>query len=239
MDKSGDLQISTDQAFYDQEPLASREQHEKWMREIEFYFSSYEKRLNQKLAGTDGVVAELGAGSCGLSVCLTRLSNVNQVYSLDISQARMSKMIGLSSEILDGNSSKIVPIASDFNERLPFEDASLDALLFDAALHHSRSMWNLLSECKRVLKKNGLLIAQRESYLSPLRAKKQLNNLMLSPEVAAAVSENMYLKEQYEYYLKVNGFNVNFQPVSRSSLKKMLRVLNGSMFCDGVLWCYK
>lgn len=232
--------ITSDQAFYDQESVSSREEHEKWMREIEFYFTSYAARLNDALADTKGIIAELGAGSCGLSICLSRLSNVRHVYSLDISDARMRKMLGLSSEILGGNITKIEPLASDFNARLPFEDGVLDAVLFDAALHHSRSMWHLLAECNRVLRKGGLLIAQRESYLSALRATNQLDKLMKSPEVAAQVSENMYLKGQYEYYLKVNGFEVEFQPRSQSKIKSALAFLNGgTLFSDGVLLCRK
>jgi ubiquinone/menaquinone biosynthesis C-methylase UbiE len=209
------------------------------MKEIEFYFKSYSETLNKKLAGTSGIVAELGAGSCGLSVCLSRLSNVNQIYALDISISRMNNNILTTIDSLGGNRKKIDLIAANFNERLPFEDEALDAVLFDAALHHSRSMWHLLSECQRVLKGNGLLIAQRESYLSAFRSNNQLDRLLETPEVSSNVTENMYLKKQYEYYLKVHGFNVSFLPRSPSKLKSCLRILNGTIFCDGVFLCHK
>ncbi len=229
--------MSIDQVFYDQEPVGTRAEHVKWMQEIEFYFESYADELNHTLSGTRGKVAELGAGSCGLSVCLSRLSNVKHIYTVDISMGRMQKMIDISGEVLDGNSSKIEPLAADFNARLPFDDGALDVVLFDASLHHSRSMWHLLDECRRVLGKTGLLIAQRESCLNTFRAKKQLSDLLKTPEVAASVSANMYLKEQYEYYLKVNGFDVSFRSHSQNRLKSFLKILNGSIYCDGVLWC--
>jgi len=239
MEQEKNIQVSADQAFYDDEPIGSRSGHEKWMREIEFYFSSYEKRLNKSLFDTNGIVVELGAGSCGLSACLSRLANVKHVYSLDISQVRMKKMVGISSEILGGDVTKIETIASNFNAQLPFEDNSLDAVFFDAALHHTRSMWDLLCECNRVLKKGGLLIAQREAYLSALRARGQLKRLMKTPEVAASVSENIYLFEQYEYYLRVNGFAVEFLPRTPDKIKSLLGFFNRILFCDGVLWCKK
>lgn len=232
-------QISPDLAFYDNEPIGSLADHAKWMREIEFYFEAYADRLNNSLNGTNGYVAELGAGSCGLSVCLSRLSNVKRVSSLDISAKRMAKMIDHSASVLGGDKTKITPLACDFNGILPFSDGELDAVLFDAALHHTRSMWNTLSECNRVLKTGGVLIAQRESYLSPLRAKRQISNLLKSPEIAASVSENMYLKEQYEYYLKVSGFNVDFILRTQSRIKSKLSQLNGMLFTDGVLLCIK
>lgn len=239
MKETGEMGTTSDQDFYDKEPVGSLVAHANWMREIEFYFDAYAARLDNALIGTSGNAAELGAGSCGLSVCLSRLPSVKQVVALDISMVRMKRMIELSASVLDGNSKKITPIASDFNGRLPFADGELDVIVFDAALHHAQSMWRTLSECRRVLKKGGLLIAQREAYLSPYRAKWQINKLLRSPEVAANVSENIYLKEQYIYYLTVQGFDVEFMPRSKSSIKNILSLFNGTLYSDGVLYSRK
>lgn len=239
MQNINDLKVTADQSFYDREPVASAAEHDAWMREIEFYFNAYSVKLNKALAGTAGVVAELGAGSCGLSICASRLPSVKKIHALDISSTRMDKMISLSSATLGGDPNKISPKACDFNSTLPFEDATLQAVLFDAALHHSRSMWGTLAECHRVLKTNGLLIAQRESYLSIFRARRQLRRLQMSPEVAANVSENMYLKEQYEYYLQVAGFTTEFIRRTPSRVKSLLKPLNGVLFSDGILFCTK
>jgi ubiquinone/menaquinone biosynthesis C-methylase UbiE len=228
---------SSDQVFYDQDFTFSRSSHERWMREIKFYFEGYSNTLNSVLKGTAGKVAELGAGSCGLSLCATRLPNVNAVYATDISMSRMKRLMDASAEVIYGDKRKVELVSADFNQELPFDDRSLNVVLFDASLHHSRAIWNLLGECRRVLADDGVLIAQRESYLSMFRAKGQLKKLMGTPEVAAQVSENMYLKEQYEYYLRVNGFDVEFIPRSPSKLKSMLWMLNGKVFTDGILWC--
>jgi len=122
---------------------------------------------------------------------------------------------------------------------LPLHQASVDAILFDAALNHARNIWNLLAECNRILRPGGKLIAQRESYLSALRANEQIGVLLKTPEVSAQVSENMYLKAQYEYYLKVNGFSVEFIPYTNSRLKRILRFANGWLFVDGSLYYSK
>jgi SAM-dependent methyltransferase len=230
---------SSDQIFYDHEPVGTRDEHTKWMREIEYYFQGYSHRLNRVLAGSSGYIAELGAGSCGLSVCLSRMENVKRITSIDISMTRMQRMIDLSISILGGDKRKIQPIACDFNGPLPFENNELDAVVFDAALHHTRSMWNTLSECNRVLKQGGVLIAQRESYLSALRSKKQITSLLKSPEIAANVSENMYLLEQYVYYLRVSGFSTEFIKRTQSRTKALLSCLNTLLYTDGVLLCRK
>jgi ubiquinone/menaquinone biosynthesis C-methylase UbiE len=230
---------SSDQRFYDQEPLGTEVEHREFMIEISTYHAAYADRLQADLAGREGVVAELGAGSCGLSCCVSRIPGVTKIYSADISKVRMGKMLEMSARILGGDLSKIEPVPCNFNDPLPFGDASLDVVLFDAALHHSRAIWLLLAECNRVLRPGGILIAQREAYLSAFRARKQLAFLLQSPEIAASVSENMYLLEQYSYYLTVAGFEVDFIPWSASKMKTRLKALNGTLFSDGVLYCRK
>lgn len=233
------MDFSSDKEFYDQVEEIDLTQHQKWMSEIKFYFDSYATELNNTLKGTSGKVIELGAESCSLSLNLSKLKHVQKVYSLDISTKRMTHMINISNKFIDGDINKIELIEHDFNLKLPFMINEIDAIFFDASLHHSRSLWNLLSECHRVLKPNGLLIAQRESFLNSYRAKTQLAKLLQSPEFSAKVSENMYLKEQYEYYLNINDFNVTFLPVSPNKIKKLFKILNGILFCDGVLYCIK
>jgi SAM-dependent methyltransferase len=228
---------AADREFYDRYSESTDAQHEAFMREIEAYFLSYANLLERRLAGTTGVVVELGAGSCGLSACASRLRSARKVVAADISMVRIDSLLQRSVATLKGDISRINTIACDFNERLPFEDGSVDAILFDAALHHARSIWGLLAECRRIIKPAGVLIAQRESYLSPLRARRQLRALLQTPEVSAKVSENMYLREQYTYYLEVSGFAPSFHPFSPSRLKRLLRPLNGRLFSDGVLIC--
>lgn len=231
--------VSSDRQFYDAEPVGSEADHRRFMAEIESYFVLYAARLDTALAGSDGQIAELGAGSCGLSSLASKLANVRHVHACDISAVRMDKMLDLSTRIIGADKSKITTVPSDFNQRLPFADGQLDAVLFDAALHHTRTMWGLLADCNRVLKPGGLLIAQRESYLSAGRSGMQLATLLRTPEVSAQVSENMYLLSQYRYYISVAGFEVEFIPAAPSTLKRLLKPLNGRLFTDGVLFARK
>lgn len=233
------MMSGSDQAYYDQEFVPSPVAHGQWMEEIRSYFSNYASRLNLALESTEGKIAELGAGSCGLSLCLSELPNARNIYAVDISLSRMQRMLELSASILGGKIDMVQTIACDFNGVLPFSDGELDAVVFDAALHHSRSIWGTLTECHRVLRDGGVLIAQREAYLSPLRAASQIKRLLSTPEIAANVSENIYLREQYLYYLAVNGFDAEFIPHSIGWLKKLLKVFNGSLFSDGVLYARK
>lgn len=230
---------SPDKAFYDAEAIGVGEQHAAFVREISSYFASYAQRLDDDLHGTPGVVVELGAGSCALSCNVARLASAKRIVAADISSRRMESSIVSTAALLNADRGKIATVECDFNGRLPFDDATVDAILFDAALHHARNIWHLLSECQRILRPAGKLIAQRESYLNALRANRQMAFLLATPEVSAQVSENMYLKSQYEYYLKVNGFSVDFIPYSNSRLKRFLGFANGWLFVDGSLYCSK
>lgn len=230
---------SADKRFYDKVEENDPEKHLQWMKEIEFYFLSYVDYLKSKATG-DWHVAELGAGSCGLSLCLSRLDFIKKIYAVDISQARTHHLLKTSCKAVGGAIEKIEPLQADFNESLNFADGSLDAIFFDASLHHCRNIWKALEECCRVLKPNGILIAQRESYLSPFRSRKQIQHLLESPEVAAKVSENMFLLDQYMYYLKVCGFEPSFVKRTPDKIKTILSMFNGGfLFTDGVIVCTK
>jgi ubiquinone/menaquinone biosynthesis C-methylase UbiE len=203
------------------------------MAEIEAYFRSYEAGLRRSLPPGPLRALELGAGSCGLSLLFSRWPEVEEVVPFDISRKRMEGLLPLSRSCLGGDPAKLRIVEGDFNVPLPFPDRSFDIVAFDAALHHSRSIWTTLGECRRVLKDGGRLVAQRENTVSPVRARGQLRRLLASPEVRAGVSENAYLKEQYEYYLRAAGFEAEFIPMRKTALKKVLFFLEGVLFADG------
>lgn len=235
MELQSSSKITADQSFYDQETKLDAGKHRNWMNEIRFYHEAYVEFLNDRL-GSSSTVIEMGAGSCGLSLCLSKLPKIKKIYSVDISAKRMSDLMKISNETIHGDIGKVEPVEADFNKGFKFETGSIDAVFFDASLHHCRDIWSVIEECKRILKPGGLLIAQRESYLSPLRAHTQLSELLKTPEVQASVSENMYLKDQYLYYLKVYGFECQFIKRTKSRLKNWLSFLNGSLlFTDGVI----
>jgi ubiquinone/menaquinone biosynthesis C-methylase UbiE len=129
-------------------------------------------------------------------------------------------------QTLDGMSFEEV----DFTHGLPFPDASFDAICFDAALHHSRNIWKTLADCHRVLRPDGLLLAQREQFLAILSQGYALKRLLRSEEVRAGVSENAYSRAQYEYYLRAAGFAPRFHAISPGLAWKMLAPLNGLLF---------
>jgi ubiquinone/menaquinone biosynthesis C-methylase UbiE len=220
---------STDKEFYDQELMEGAVG--RFVDYVRPYVHVWLPDVRQRFSGRDAIrVLDLGAGSCTISLMLSAEPFVASIAAADISANRMEKIVPETHSIVGGDLSKLSFHEIDFNVALPFEDSSFDLVIMDAALHHSRNIWETLTEIRRVLKPKGLFVAQREAYTSPLTHWITFDRLLKSPEVAAGVSENAFLVSQYDYYLRVNGFIPKFQAVYERFIFKALFFLNGIAF---------
>ena len=223
------MEVTADKRFYDGELLEG--QAETYAPEVALYARAWLDRYRAELSGHGLLkVLDLGAGSCTTSFILSKEAFVGEVAAADISVARLESMSQETHKVVGGDRSKLSFHEIDFNRSLPFEDNRFDLVVMDAALHHSRNIWDTLAEIRRVLKPRGLFVAQREAYTSPLTNRITFRRLLASPEVASGVSENAYLPSQYDYYLRANGFEPRFIPVYDSLKFKLLFFLNGIAF---------
>jgi ubiquinone/menaquinone biosynthesis C-methylase UbiE len=220
---------NADKAYYDNDLLEG--QAESYVPQISYYAEAWLRPLAAELRAAGPLrVLDLGAGSCTTSLVISKEDYVASVAAADISEARLETMSRQTQRVAGGDLAKLSYHAIDFNKPLPFEDSRFDLVVMDAALHHSRNIWETLGEIRRVLKPHGIFVAQREAYTSPLTNRITFKRLLASPEVAAGVSENAYLPSQYDYYLRANGFTVKFMPVRETWLHKALFFLNGIAF---------
>jgi SAM-dependent methyltransferase len=223
---------TADQVYYDNHPSSVPPKH---VAVVTRYFDVYQPLLSVHFKGSSIRALDLGAGSCTLSALLSRQEFVRSIACFDISIKKMQDMAPSSISLLEGLSEKLSFHQGDFASQLPFDAGSFDLIVFDGGLHHSRSMWATVEELRRLLAPSGLVVAQREQYLGYWTAKFLLKRLLQTPEVKAGVSENSYLKEQYEYYFRAGGFDIKFLPVAESALQTLLLPLNGLLFSKWVL----
>jgi ubiquinone/menaquinone biosynthesis C-methylase UbiE len=202
------------------------------------YIAQSEGRLRALTEGRALAVLELGAGTCMTSLLLSSISGISSIVCLDVSLKKMQSVFPLSVQALsECCPEKISMVEGHFDAALPFQDGTFDVVVFDGALHHARSIWFVLEECRRVLRPGGSLIAQREQYLGTLTANAKLARLLRTEEVRAGVSENAYLRAQYEYYLRAVGFvSVDFLPVAETKWQAALKWLNGWLMSKWVIW---
>jgi ubiquinone/menaquinone biosynthesis C-methylase UbiE len=230
----------TDKAFYDKTEMFDDRTILEVAHTCQLYFQTYRRILDRNFEKRDGIsVLELGAGTCCLSLLVSRLPFVKEVYCCDISLKKMRDLLPFSCRHIAGYPEKLRLFEGDFSEKLAFDERSFDLVVFDSALHHSRSIWLTLLECRRVLKNDGMLVCQREAYLGALTFAKKLDELAKSKEVQSGVSENSYLRKQYEYYFRACGFRPTFLPVAETGLQRILMPLNGLLYSKWVILAQK
>ena len=219
---------SQDKDFYDTEIA---EDSTDWAIQVRKYADNWIETVRDRFASRRDVrCLELGAGSCTTSIVLSKEAFTSSIVAADLSTIRMQEIAPQMQALFGGDIEKLTFKSTDMNEDLDFTDDSFDIVVMDAALHHSRNIWQTLAEIRRVLKPGGLFVAQREAYTSPLTNRITFKRLLASPEVAAGVSENAYLPSQYDYYLRANGFEPKFLPVYERAWQKAFFFLNGIVF---------
>ena len=220
-----------DKAFYDTDNNFDERTLTRVISTHREYFASYERRLRAHFSNAGHLVAvELGAGTCALSLLTKVALRDISITALDISWQRMQANVAKVATLLGTDCQAMTFEEGDFSRLREKPSESIDLILFDASLHHARSMWDVLDECRRVVSPRGLLIAQREQYLGTFTAGVKLSRLLKTPEVRSGVSENAYLKEQYEYYFRATGFHPEFIPCPEKTWQKILAPLNGFLF---------
>lgn len=218
-----------DKQFYDQE--VAPEAIPAWADDVRKYVENWLGEARKWFAGRSDVrILDLGAGSCTTSLILSREPFVREIVAADLSTQRMRQMMPHTQAIFGGSPDKLDLRQINMNDPLALPSDSFDLVLMDAALHHSRNIWMTLREIRRVLKPRGYFVAQREHYVSPLTAAYSFRKLLQTDEVRSGVSENAYLKSQYDYYLRATGFEPRFVPVLAELRFKLLFFANGWLF---------
>lgn len=234
------MDTESDRRYYDSSKGISEAVIRQFSSKIGLYFNKYKHVIEKRFKSRQNVrVLELGAGSCSLSLMLSQLPCVSDVVCFDVSAVRMREITPISARVISSHPEKLQFVQGDMGDSISFEDGSFDLIVFDASLHHTRSMWRTLSECKRILALDGLIVAQREQYLGVLTFSRKLRQLVESEEVRGGVSENAYLKAQYQYYFQALGFRTHFIPVGENLLQKLLMPFNGLIYSKWVLVAHK
>jgi ubiquinone/menaquinone biosynthesis C-methylase UbiE len=201
------------------------------------YLDAVVPSLQRHLEGKNSVdIAELGAGTCLTTLMIRKRFPTARFTCLDISLSRMQALIEESAALLGTHHEGIELIEADFSNALPLDDTRFDIVVFDSALHHSRSIWTTLRECKRILRPNGAVAALREQYLATLTSSYVLRRLLRTPEVQAGVAENAYLKAQYAYYFRAAGFDPKFYSVAPRRHWPLFSSLNGIVYSKWSIW---
>jgi ubiquinone/menaquinone biosynthesis C-methylase UbiE len=105
-----------------------------------------------------GVGIDLGGGVGCISATLAKRKNVKKIYCVEVVEdvVKLCQPI-VKEEILGDQANKVISVVGDF-DNLNLGDNTLDFAVSWDSMHHSTNLIKTLKECKRVLKKNGILI---------------------------------------------------------------------------------
>ena len=125
--------------------------------DIEELFDFIERKvLGKKMAG---IGCEVGAGAAVFSAILAKRSDVSQMYAVEVCAPLVTELMPQVVLAIAGlHVEKVVGCIGDFN-RLEIPDGSLDFIFDFFSLHHSADIGVTLLECRRVLRRGGMLIA--------------------------------------------------------------------------------
>jgi ubiquinone/menaquinone biosynthesis C-methylase UbiE len=148
-----------------------------------------------------GRVLDLGAGN-GIASYALALSGPRLVVALDPSPSNEVGMGVLRALTADLPVAPLVGIG----ERMPFRDESMDLVYIRQVLHHASDLGGLLSECARVLKRGGALLACREHVVDD---EKQLAEFLRNHPVHQLVgSENAFSLPEYLQAIAESGLDI-------------------------------
>ena len=207
---------------------------EPWINVIHAYepsaFPAVERLLADPalVAKIRGTVIDVGAGTCFLSAKLSRLSAVDKVYPIDLSEkfltttgARILQHFGAATE-------KVTFVASDFND-IPLAPASADAAFVFSSIHHSLSPIKTLQEVGRVVKPGGtvFILENPKSVIGIRKARQEMFGL------SAQNTEIAYTRAELEYLIlnanigrcDVLRWDVLSRPGPRRWLRTAIRAL--------------
>jgi SAM-dependent methyltransferase len=105
-----------------------------------------------------GCAVDMGSGT-GVGACiLSRLEFIEKVYALEMSEQFVNEVMPVVFAQFGAQSTKIQRVVGDFNH-LELAQDSLDLILDIDSFHHSEDLSVTLSECRRVLKPGGVIVA--------------------------------------------------------------------------------
>jgi ubiquinone/menaquinone biosynthesis C-methylase UbiE len=106
----------------------------------------------------NGVGVDLGGGVACISSTLAKSDLVKKIYCVEIVEdvVKLCHQI-VKKQILNEKYNKVISVVGDF-DNLELENNSLDFIVSWDSMHHSSNPIITLKECKRVLKKNGVVI---------------------------------------------------------------------------------
>lgn len=126
------------------------------------FFDSIKSIEWDRYISKNSKVLDLGCGGGWLSAYLSKFENITSILAVDTSKNYLFNIMPGVIKIINGTSSKILPIEGMFSPLL-VENESLDMVVASASIHHADNLELLLVEINSKLKMGGHLMILNET----------------------------------------------------------------------------
>ena len=99
-------------------------------------------------------VADIGAGEGRVAIPMAKFLHDGRVVAVDIDK---DKIASLGEAVETANLSNVEAKLVEEGEKLPLDNESVDGVMLSVVLHHADDPAFILSEARRILKRNGWL----------------------------------------------------------------------------------
>jgi ubiquinone/menaquinone biosynthesis C-methylase UbiE len=197
-------------------PVPANSQEEAaWLRVLKEELPRFIPYLTTK-CGVEfrGRILEIGAGDAWLSAELSKLPNVVEIITTDLSPELLKEQAPKAFRVLQAHGAKITRMPGDFHQ-LDFPNNYFDFVVASAVLHDARNIVQVLREAKRVLKPGGQFVAVREPVWPLVKIKSRTR--MLEKLLATGINERFYALADYREFFKQAVLPLEVKRVNTSS----------------------
>ncbi|KAF6245780.1 class I SAM-dependent methyltransferase [Nitrosopumilus sp. b2] len=122
------------------------------------YVSEIFKKIPKVWDKMKGIGVDLGGGVGCISSTIARKEDVKKIFCVELVEdvVKLCQPI-VKKEILGENYNKVISVVGSF-DNLELEENSIDFAVSWDSMHHSSDLVKTLTECKRVLKKDSILV---------------------------------------------------------------------------------
>ena len=99
-------------------------------------------------------VADIGAGEGRVAIPMAKFLHAGKVIAVDIDEEKIAALRGA---VDTANLSNVESSVIGEGNRLPIENESVDGVMLSVVLHHADEPAFILSEARRILRRNGWL----------------------------------------------------------------------------------
>lgn len=187
---------------------------EEWMRTLKTELPRFIPFLT-RTCGIQfrGRILEIGAGAAWLSAEISKLPNVVEVITTDISPRLLKEEAPKVFALLGAQSAKITRMPADFHA-LQFPENHFDYVVCSGVLQHASNIVQVLREAKRVLKPGGQLVVIREPIWPLMKMPSRAKRLAA---IKAGKPGAYYTLSDFKEFFKSAALPVECRKVSLAS----------------------